>query len=66
MLPLVKIIDFNVSKIHSIEQIQEITKLFGSLDLGRERANKTRYAMLTKTGTPLYTAPEMQIAGKYS
>lgn len=25
-----------------------------------------RYSMLTKTGTPLYTAPEMQLAVKYS
>lgn len=25
-----------------------------------------RYSMFTKTGTPLYTAPEMQLATKYS
>jgi hypothetical protein len=25
-----------------------------------------RYSMFTKTGTPLYTAPEMQLSTKYS
>ena len=37
-LPVVKILDFNVSKIHSVDQMQEMAKLFTSLGLGKEKA----------------------------
>jgi hypothetical protein len=31
-----------------------------------DRQKKFRYSLFTKTGTPLFTAPEMQLAVKYS
>ena len=69
-LPIVMILDFNVSKLHGIpdQPSDETLKLMEKLDLEKSSLadHKTRYSMFTKTGTPLYTAPEMQVAGKYS
>lgn len=69
-LPVVKILDFNVSKVHAMpeKETDEIRKMLEKLDLEKPShpEHKTKYSMFTKTGTPLYTAPEMQVAGKYS
>lgn len=45
----VKLLDFNISKI--IEKEHEFVK--------ENEDNKYRYSMFTKTGTPLYSAPEI-------
>lgn len=44
---LIKILDFNVSKLIEKKEDDENTK------------SKYKFLMFTKTGTPIYTAPEM-------
>lgn len=51
----VKIIDFNVSKLVEVEH-----------NLNRQTESKFRYSLFTKTGTPVYTAPEMHLGCRYS
>ena len=51
----IKILDFNVSKI-VVDHQQEIS----------DPDSKYRYSLFTKTGTPIYTAPEMHTAFRYS
>ena len=50
-LGYVKIMDFNVSKLCDVPESQDY--------------KTPLYHMFTKTGTPLYTAPEMQLTLKY-
>ena len=49
---MIKILDFNVSKIAANDQI--------NID------NKFKYSLFTKTGTPIYTAPEMHSSFRYT
>mmetsp|Transcript_25061 Transcript_25061/g.24532 ORF Transcript_25061/g.24532 Transcript_25061/m.24532 type:complete len:137 (+) Transcript_25061:384-794(+) len=51
----IKIIDFNVSRIIEC-----------ALNFEESKENKFRYSMLTKTGTPVFTAPEMHLGCRYS
>jgi serine/threonine protein kinase len=51
----VKLLDFNVSKI--VEKDSEFVK--------DNENNKYKYLMFTKTGTPLYSAPEILTHFKY-
>ena len=51
----VKVIDFNVSK-----WIESETS--GN----KQTDSKFRYSLFTKTGTPVYTAPEMHLGCRYS
>jgi len=52
---MIKIIDFNVS------QIIESDKHF--IESG---TSKFKYTLFTKTGTPLYSAPELHSASRYT
>ena len=49
-----KIIDFNVSK------------LADSKSRINEEGSKFKYSIFTKTGTPIYTAPEMHSSFRYT
>ncbi len=50
----IRILDFNVSK---------LTDKNGNID---DKDSKYRFSMFTKTGTPIYTAPEMHSAFRYT
>ena len=49
-----KILDFNVSKL--AEQQHEV----------KNEGSRFKYSLFTKTGTPIYTAPEMHSSFRYS
>jgi serine/threonine protein kinase len=51
----VKILDFNVSKL-----IEKDTDYNTSSE-----EHRFKYSLFTKTGTPIYTAPEIHSAGRY-
>jgi len=51
----IKILDFNVSKL-----IEKDT------DYSTDEDSKFKYSLFTKTGTPIYTAPEMHSSSRYS
>jgi len=73
-------LDFNVSKLilsgfpgksgAETDQYDEssLDKIMKGMSIGEAEEPRVgfRYSMFTKTGTPLYTAPEMQLATKYS
>lgn len=66
----VKIIDFNVSKLLKMSGVGDD---FGSDMAHRKeedeevyKQSKFKYLMLTKTGTPIFTAPEMHYTSLYS
>ena len=54
----IKIMDFNVSKIIDLDKLEKQDD--------EQMSKWYRYSMFTKTGTPLFTAPEMQQAFKYT
>ena len=71
----VKILDFNVSKLiekkgtksfsnYEIEDIKVSDDEEESKEVRAE--DRFKYSLFTKTGTPLYTAPEMSQAFRYS
>jgi serine/threonine protein kinase len=53
---LIKVLDFNVSKLIKDFNLEDESKA----------SSKFKYSLFTKTGTPLYTAPEMQFAARYT
>jgi len=74
----VKILDFNISKLIddfrqrnssldlnevTDEEVKGVEKKRVSMSIERER---TKYSMFTKTGTPIYSAPEIHTAFKYT
>lgn len=64
---LVKLLDFNVSKIMDIKSSsshvdgESPKREHKTFDTG-----KFKYSMFTKTGTPIYTAPELHSSYRYS
>lgn len=52
---LIKIIDFNVSQLIDAEK-----------HILPEGESKFKYSLFTKTGTPLYSAPELHTAFRYT
>ncbi len=74
---VIKILDFNVSKLADKEHyISNNFHLFGEVNKQVEEGGeneevksekgKFKFSLFTKTGTPIYTAPEMHSSFRYS
>lgn len=57
---VIKILDFNVSKLVEGDQLGTIE------EEGFGESPKFKFRLMTKTGTPIYTAPEMHFALRYT
>lgn len=59
-LNLVKILDFNVSKLLNLSATKNSQMIDDLCD------SKYKYSLFTKTGTPIYSAPEIHTAYRYT
>lgn len=58
---LIKILDFNVSKLINQQTMDKVNETEGTI-----ADNKYKYSLFTKTGTPIYSAPEIHTAYRYT